>query len=218
MYDYALEYELVDRNYARTFNISDDVLDEVEQNKHSHIIFTENEIKILWENIEKVKFTDWIIIQIYMGWRPQELSILKLADVDLENWTITGGMKTDAGKQRTVPIHSKIKEYIKRNYDFAITVGSEYLLNDKGQTHAGVWKISYDKYAKRFDKVIKALSLNPEHRPHDPRKTFVTRAKKAGINDDAIKAIIGHKASDITESAYTDRNIEWLRSDIEKIV
>ena len=218
MYDYALEYELVDRNYARTFDISDDVLDKVEQNKHSHIIFTENEIKILWENIEKVKFTDWIIIQIYMGWRPQELSILKLADVDLENWTITGGMKTDAGKQRTVPIHSKIKEYIKRNYDFAITVGSEYLLNDKGQTHAGVWKISYDKYAKRFDKVIKALNLNPEHRPHDPRKTFVTRAKKAGINDNAIKAIIGHKASDITESAYTDRDIEWLRSDIEKIV
>lgn len=218
MYDYALEYELVDRNYARTFDISDDVLDEVEQNKHSHIIFTENEIKILWENIEKVKFTDWIIIQIYMGWRPQELSILKLADVDLENWTITGGMKTDAGKQRTVPIHSKIKKYIKRNYDFAITVGSEYLLNDKGQTHAGVWKISYDKYAKRFDKVIKALNLNPEHRPHDPRKTFVTRAKKAGINDNAIKAIIGHKASDITESAYTDRDIEWLRSDIEKIV
>lgn len=218
MYDYALEYELVDRNYARTFDISDDVLDKVEQNKHSHIIFTENEIKILWENIEKVKFTDWIIIQIYMGWRPQELSILKLADVDLENWTITGGMKTDAGKQRTVPIHSKIKEYVKRNYDFAITIGSEYLLNDKGQTHAGVWKISYDKYAKRFDKVIKALNLNPEHRPHDPRKTFVTRAKKAGINDNAIKAIVGHKASDITESAYTDRDIEWLRSDIEKIV
>lgn len=89
MYDYALEYELVDRNYAHTFDISDDVMDKVEQNKHSHIIFTENEIKILWENIEKVKFTDWIIIQIYMEWRPQELSILKLADVDLENWTIT---------------------------------------------------------------------------------------------------------------------------------
>ena len=58
MYDYALEYELADRNYARTFDISDDVLDEVEQNKHSHITFTENEIKILWENTEKVKFTD----------------------------------------------------------------------------------------------------------------------------------------------------------------
>lgn len=45
MYDYALEYELVDRNYAHTFDISDDVMDKVEQNKHSHIIFTENEIK-----------------------------------------------------------------------------------------------------------------------------------------------------------------------------
>ena len=25
------------------------------------------------------------------------------------------------------------------NYDYAVEIGSEYLLNDKGQTHAGSW-------------------------------------------------------------------------------
>ena len=98
-----------------------------------------------------------------------------------------------------------------------MTESSDYLFNAKGQTHAGSWKLTYDKYANRCTQVISNLELDPEHRPHDPRKTFVTRAKKAGANDNAIKALVGHKAQDITESAYTERDIEWLRNDIEKI-
>lgn len=218
MFDYALEFEIVDKNYARTFDISDSILIEKEANKKDHIVFTDAELNVMWDNVDKMKFVDWILIQCYMGWRPKELAVLKLNEVDLDKWTITGGMKTDAGKQRTVPVHSKIKDLIKQNYDFAVSIGSDYLFNDKGQTHSGCWQLTYDKYAKRFDKVIKALNLNSEHRPHDPRKTFVTRAKKVGIDDNAIKAIVGHKSSDITESAYTDRDIEWLRSDLEKMV
>lgn len=53
-------------------------------------------------------------------------------------------------------------------------------MNDKGQTHAGSWKLTYDKYANRFKKVIDELKLDPEHRAHDPRKTFITRCKKNG--------------------------------------
>lgn len=216
MLDYALEYEIVDKNYARTFDVSSDITKEQAENKRGHIIFTENELATLWEHSSE-QYVDWILIQCYMGWRPQELAILKLSDIDLDKWTITGGMKTDAGKQRTVPIHSKIREFVKKNYDFALSVNSEYLLNAKGQTHAGSWKLTYDKYKNRFDQVIESLGLNEEHRPHDPRKTFVTMAKKANMDDNAIKAIVGHKSQDITESAYTERDIEWLRKDIEKI-
>lgn len=217
MLDYALEYEIVDKNYARTFDISEDIVREKEESKRGHIIFSDSEMQILWDNVGKVKYVDWILIQCYMGWRPQELAILKLDDVDLNNWTITGGMKTDAGKQRTVPIHSKIKELVQENYDFAESIESGYLFNAKGQTHAGSWKLTYDKYANRFTQAIKELDLKEDHRPHDSRKTFVTMAKKAGMDDNAIKAIVGHKAQDITESAYTERDVEWLRKDIEKI-
>ncbi len=65
--------------------------------------------------------------------------------------------------------------------------------------------------------MIKDLPLNPYHRPHDPRMTFITADKKAGIADGVIKKMAGHKITDITESAYTDRDIEWLRKDIEKL-
>ena len=47
MLDYALEYELVDKNYARTFNLSDDVIKDVKEAKKDHIDFTDEEIKKL---------------------------------------------------------------------------------------------------------------------------------------------------------------------------
>ena len=61
------------------------------------------------------------------------------------------------------------------------------------------------------------MELNPLHRPHDPRITFVTAAKKAKVDEYALKAMVGHKIQDITESTYTLRDLEWLRADIEKI-
>ena len=217
MYDYALEYEIVDRNYARTFDVSEEIREEQEKSKRGHIIFTEEELETLWKNVDSVKFVDWILIQCYMGWRPQELALLRLDEINFDSWYMQAGMKTPAGKQRIVPIHTRVRDLVQRNYDFALSINSEYLLNDKGQTHAGRWKMTYDKYANRFDSVIQELKLNPEHRPHDPRKTFVTRAKKANLDENAIKKLVGHKIEDITEAVYTDRDIEWLRSDIEKI-
>lgn len=216
MLDFALEYELVDRNYARTFDLSDGIVREYEESKRGHIIFQEDELAKLWENVDNVKFADWIIIQCYMGWRPQELASLTLSDVHLEGWYMQAGMKTASGKQRIVPIHSRIRNLVQRNYDYAVSLGSDRLFNDPDAFKGGMY-ITYDKYAGRFSKVMDALCLSDAHRPHDPRMTFVTRAKKAGIDDNAIKRLIGHKIGDITESAYTERDIEWLRSDIEKI-
>ncbi len=217
MLDYALEYEIISMNYARTFEISENLIVDMEKSKKQHFPFSEEEMKTLWENVERVKFVDWVLIQCYMGWRPQELAILRLDEINLDKWYMQAGMKTDAGKQRIVPIHQKIRGIVKKNYDFALSIGSEYLINDKGQTHSGSWKMTYDKYANRFKKVINQLNLNPDHRAHDPRTTFVTKAKRAGVDEYALKAMIGHSIQDITESVYTMRDLEWLRTDLEKI-
>lgn len=217
MLDYALEFELVSTNYARTFEISGDIITEIAKNKKDHFPLTEVELDTLWNNVEKVKFADWIIIQSYMGWRPQELATLCLNEINLDSWYMQAGMKTEAGKQRIVPIHSRIRTLVQKNYDFALSIGSEYLFNDKGQTHSGSWKITYDKYAKRFNKVIHQLDLNPDHRPHDPRTTFITRSKRAGVDEYALKEMVGHTIQDITESVYTVRDLEWLRTDLEKV-
>ncbi|MCD8398290.1 MAG: tyrosine-type recombinase/integrase [Lachnospiraceae bacterium] len=216
MLDFAVEYEIIDKNYARTFDLSTDIIKEKEAATRCHISFSEKEMEILWTNVDEVRFVDWILIQCYMGWRPQELALLKLEDVDLEKQCITGGMKTDAGRNRTVPIHHRIKNLVEKNYRVALELGSDRLLNDPDAVKGGM-KITYDKYANRFDKVIHTLNLMEDHRAHDPRKTFITMAKKAGVDEYTIKRLVGHRIVDVTENVYTERDLEWLRSELEKI-
>ncbi|WP_435082293.1 hypothetical protein [Ohessyouella blattaphilus] len=89
MFDYALEFELVDRNFARIFTISKDIIEDIGETKRSHIPFTEKEIKLLWDNVNKIKYVDVLLIQAYSGWRPQELGLIKHAISDLteKNYT-----------------------------------------------------------------------------------------------------------------------------------
>ncbi len=61
------------------------------------------------------------------------------------------------------------------------------------------------------------LGLSTEHRAHDPRKHFITMAKKYKVDKYAIKYIVGHSISDITEKVYTERDLIWLKEEIEKI-
>lgn len=218
MFDYALEYEIVDKNYARTFNISDDIIEERENMKRGHIAFTDEEMQSLWDNVVNINYADIILIQCYGGWRPQELGLIKVENVDLETGIIVGGMKTEAGTNRIVPIHPKIKELVKRRYDEAIELGSEYLLNcTDTSTHRDSWKLTYDKYKTRFEKVRDLLKMNPDHRAHDGRVHFTTMAKKYNVDEYAIKYIVGHAISDITEKVYTRRDAEWLISEMMKI-
>lgn len=218
MLDYAVEYDIVEKNYARTFQLSDDVIEEYEDSKRGHITMTDNEIKLLWDNLGKINYIDVVLIQCYSGWRPQELGLIELDRVDMDKWVFTGGIKTDAGINRLVPIHSKIRPLVKQKYDEAVELGSKYLINcTDTKTHRSNMTMTYDKYYKRFKKIVEVLELNSEHRPHDPRMHFVTQAKKYNVDEYAIKYMAGHKIDDITERVYTEREIEWLQNEIEKI-
>lgn len=217
MLDYALEYELVDRNYSRTFNLTEETIKEIQTVKQEHIPFSEDEIGRLWAHVDDKRFVDVMLIQCYSGWRPQELGLLELENVDLKNWTFQGGMKTDAGMDRVVPIHSKIRPLVERKYKAALSIGSKYLFNCTDGRSGKPTMMTYQRYQKGFGMVREELKLNPEHRPHDGRKHFVTAAKKAGVDEYAIKYIVGHKISDITEKVYTQREFEWLKTEIEKI-
>lgn len=218
MLDYAVEYELVDKNYSRAFKLSDEVVDEIHQTKNGHIAFTDEEIEALWANLGKVPYVDLVLFQCYAGWRPQELGLIRLDDVDLDNWLIVGGIKTPSGIDRTVPIHTKIRPIVEVKYKEAQALGSEYLINwlektKKPDDHF----MSYGRYNKAFTKVMTALGFDRPHRPHDGRTHFVTMAKKNKVDEYAIKYIVGHKISDITEKVYTKREVSWLQDEIEKI-
>lgn len=216
MFDYALEYEIVDRNYARTFDISDSIIKEQEEARRGHMIFTDDEMQLLWDNVDKIPYVDLVLIQCYSGWRPQELGLIELANVNLDEQYFIGGIKTAAGIDRTVPIHSRIQGLVKKRYEEAIALNSKYLFNATDAVKGGI-KLTYDKYDYRFKKIKEALRLNPDHRPHDGRSTFVTTAKKAGVDEYVIKQLAGHAINDVTEKIYTERDLEWTRKEMEKL-
>lgn len=214
MLDFAVEYELVDRNYARQFSIND----EEPQQRIGHVAFTNEEIDTLWNNLDANPYVDMILIQIYGGWRPQELGLIKVKEVDLKKGIIIGGMKTDAGKERIVPIHPKISGLIAMRCRHAENIGSEYLFNCTDTRYKAYGTVmTYSRYKHRFYRILEQLGLDPSHRPHDGRKTFVTLAKKYKVDEYAIKYIVGHRINDITENVYTERNEEWLIEEVKKI-
>lgn len=215
--DYAMEYELIEQNYSRNLKKSRVIDVAATQVQKKHIIFTDEEMQTLWNHVYDTPYDDYIIIQCYSGWRPQELGLLKITDVDLEKWTITGGMKTESGTNRIVPIHTKIRDLVKRQYDKAVASESEYLFYCFDSRSKNDLFLNYGAYRRRFINVINDLGLNPDHRAHDPRKQFATMCKRYNVDEYAIKYMIGHAINDITEKVYTTRSEEWLAEEIEKI-
>lgn len=204
MYRYAMKHEIVQKDYAQLCNAV-----KRESPEREIVPFSPEEINLLWENVEEVPFADMILIGIYSGWRPQELAILKNADIDLAAGTMKGGMKTDAGKNRIVPIHPLIRPLIERRY----SSDKEYLFYDENGQQ-GTY-MTYDKYRGRFNKVMKRLNLT--HRPHETRHTFITKAKECHVDEYILKLIVGHAITDITEKTYTHRTMEQLQKEICKI-
>lgn len=214
MYDWVVNHDIVNKNYARGFHLDKEILDQIEDEKREINIFTNEEVQVLWDNVNKYPFVDMLLINIYEGWRPQELAILKVKDVDLQRQTITGGIKTKASKDRTIPIHPLVKNLIANRYNEAIEMGSEYLFNDpNGQRGTNM---TYDKWQKRFNAIIEDLKLS-KHHPHEARHHFISSAKAYGVDEYLLKRIVGHKIKDVTEDVYTHRFVNQLAREIRKI-
>ena len=154
-----------------------------------------------------------ILINIYSGLRPEELLQLKKENIDLFHMTMTGGMKTDAGFNRTIPIHPKIVGLIEYYYKKS---DGELLFYDYDKTTPAA--MTYDKYRGRFKKILTRHGLDKLYRPSCPRHTFSTRAKDAHMDDFARKKIMGHEITDVTDKHYTHLDLnDYLMSEICKI-
>ncbi len=214
---YATEARLIERNYARDFNLDKKVFKEKEQNRKIKDPFTKEEMEIMWRAIDFVPFIDMVLYACYSGWRPSELVELKIEDVDLESEFIRGGIKTDAGINRLVPIHPKVMPIVKKYYDEAIEAGSKYLFNDVGKKKG--LGLSYDQYLSRFNNAMVLLKFRLAITPHYTRHTFISMAKSMDVkmNEHILKLLAGHKEDDLTEHVYTHRELEELKQEMRLI-
>lgn len=213
IYKYAIINNYISRNddYSEYIDISN-----CTKKGQLHKTFTVKEIHDLIQNGSRA--AKIVLIYIFTGCRPIELYTLKRENIfiDVENdddgvkteisYIITGS-KTEAGRNRNIPIHNFIKPYI---IDF-LNENNEYLFFNKHQDY----KKYRNHYKKMFDHLMADLGI--DHTPYDTRHTFATLAKLYKVDPYCRKKIMGHKSNDITDDVYTHSVLNKLFSEIQKI-
>lgn len=190
MYAYADIYELCDKDYSTHIKINKEDDDE------SGVPFTDNDLKILWNNKDD-EIVEFILIMCYSGFR---IRAYKNLEINLKDTYFKGGIKTKASKDRIIPIHSAILPLVKRR----LKAGS-------------IFPSTYSSFLKDMSNKLSELGIE-KHTPHDCRHTFSALCEKYGVNENDRKRMMGHSfGNDITNAKYGHRTIEDLREEIEKI-
>lgn len=203
MYSYAIM-----NGYAETDATTHLIYEWTDSETEIHTPYTDEEIKNLWDNLYEINNVDILLILIYTGLRPSELLNILTENVFLDEQYMIGGMKTENGKDRIIPIADKILPLIKARYDSS----RKYLINNRYGNH-----YSYGSYvSSNFNTVINRLGM--QHIPHDGRHTFATLMDRAGANEVCTKLIMGHSMrNDITKGTYTHKTVEDLLKEVNKI-
>ncbi|MBQ7677251.1 MAG: zinc-ribbon domain-containing protein [Lachnospiraceae bacterium] len=188
MYRLAIEENIVDRNYAGNVEIGGRRIEK-------GVPFTEEEIERIWDKKETVT-ARIALIMIYSGCRIGELGVVHFSYDRME-----GGLKTENGRNRVIPVHSCIRGYMDCIRGFCP-----------------------GKYRNDFYELMQELKMSnavsgEKRTPHDCRHTFSWLADRAKMDDTAKHMIMGHSlGKDVEKRVYSHRTFEELAAEIEKIV
>lgn len=203
MYSYARMNGYVDTDITEFL-----VYEWTDTDTEIHAPYTMEEIGILWQKLYEVNNVDIILIYIYTGMRPSELLNVLTENVHLDEQYLVGGMKTEAGTDRIIPIADKILPLVKNRFD----PNKKYLINNRYGNH-----YTYGSYVSaNFNTVMNRVGM--QHIPHDSRHTFATLMDNAGANDVCVKLIMGHSMrNDTTKGVYTHKSVSDLLKEVNKI-
>lgn len=178
LYQYADYLGITDRNLSSFVRIT--TTDHPKRNP-----FKPDEILKIWA-MPRSRWRDAALVLLYTGMRDGELFTVH----DIEENFFRAGEKTEAGIERTIPIHPAIEDLFPDLFPLS---GDINLLQH--------W----------FKRNL------PGHVPYDCRRTFVTRASECGINPTAARQIVGHSSGDVHVSVYTKHSPEYLLEEIQKL-
>ncbi len=172
--------------------------------KHEKGAFTSDEIYALGQMAGNgVPGADAALVLCYTGFRITEFLLLTPDSYDPIERTLTGGIKTKAGKNRVIPVHPKIQMYI----DCWLKNNSVYLYEWECKTRAN------NNFRRMLFSPLMVQLGRPTATPHWCRHTFASMLHKAGANELNTKRLMGHSDKDVTEH-YTHVTLEELRETI----
>lgn len=192
---WAIREELITTNFASFVKLPENVKKEKE-------IFSDDDIRKLEE--DESETAKIILMLIYTGMRIGELFSLPLEDY--HETYVVGGEKTDAGRNRVIPIRPEGRAYFAY---FATHATGPLLLSG----YAG------DKVASNFRKrnyypLLDKLGIERKT-PHATRHTYASRARKAGMPPEILQKILGHADYSTTANIYVHTDIEELVKAVE---
>ncbi len=196
MYIAAIQDDIVQKNYATHLSVGADDTREI------HGVISDKDIKKLWKSLH-VPYVDYLLILLFTGMRRGELIRVKTEDVNLGERYLIGGSKTEAGRNRIIPIHESLMPF------FQERMSGEYLFEEDGKPLAD------HQIRNRIEKAQKELNLS--FLAHDTRVTFISNMRRAEADLLITRRIVGHSDKTITEKVYTKVGIQSLVEEVDKL-
>lgn len=199
---YAMQQDIIDKNYAQFL-----VLPKAAPPKDR--ILSDEEIQSIWDSIDDKRLGSVAKIALaltYTGMRINELLHLRRDNCHLDENYVIGGSKTEAGRDRIIPLHPDIQSIFE---DWWISsTGTEWLIpSAQGNPRDA------DGVRKSFNALMKKLGISGVT-PHSCRHTAATIMAADGVPTDTIKRILGHTDYAFTSNRYTSTNISSLQEGI----
>lgn len=193
MYKYAIENDIVEKNYAQYVSINQE--NDIEKGEP----FSQEELNKLWLYTQNPS-ARFVLLMIYSGYR---ITAYETLEVNLKEQYFKGGIKTRSGKNRIVPIHHAIAP-------FAEEFKPEKF---KGDTFR---KREFYPLLKQLN--IQYTNSGKKHTPHDCRHTFSWLCDRYHVDELSKHLLMGHSlGNDVEKSVYGHRTVEELRAEINKI-
>lgn len=193
MYGYAAAQDITSKNFAQYIYVGND--QQVSRNAFTR----EEEELILRKALDGMPWADYIACGNYLGFRPTALFNIKKTDYNPTDRTITGGIKTDAGRDRVVTISPKIQPLIDR---LMKTPGDYLFPNPDGQ------QFKNDNFRKDyFYKTLAELCIQPipgpnetpKYTPYSWRHTFFTKMARAKGAEKFKAELGGHTSYEMSK-------------------
>lgn len=195
MSKWAMREEVTTTNLAAFVRLPENVKKEKE-------IFTQADIdKLSQDGSEAARI---VLMLIHTGMRIGELFSLPLADWH-ETYLI-GGEKTEAGRNRVIPICPEGRQHFA--YFAAQATGTLLLSGYTGQHLLDNFR-SRDYYP-----LLDRLGI-PRRTPHATRHTYASRARQSGMKPEILQKILGHADYNTTANIYVHTDIETLVKAVE---
>lgn len=173
--------------------------------------------------------TPWVqsivMVMVYSGLRPGEVSQLKFEHIDWENKMLRV-LKTKTGKKRAIPICTDLETELRRleeywpNQQYGSNGDMEKYLTRSKEQGAYVFCHRDGRPCHNFRRSLigafRKAGIDGVS-PHGLRKTFCSMLARHGVHPKAAQELMGHSDIELTMRVYTEVGDDQLRAAVNSL-